>query len=141
MLRLSYNAYIDGMLSRTPVHLMPWRLIAAFVIQYESDEQHCSFLYYPNGCRTFLAVALCQLLQHSIAVDKEPRFETSCTHWIRSCSIAHQIYVVKCTPVPPAGKGQISIYSYFTPVGNIAAIHSCCTVNTEQVQSQISPKL
>ena len=31
------------------------------IIQNETDEQYCSFL--SNGCRTFRAVALCQLLQ------------------------------------------------------------------------------
>ena len=56
-------------------------------IQHESDEQYCSFLF--NGCRTFRAMSLCQLFD-----DKEPRLEMSCTHWIRSCSIAHQIHVV-----------------------------------------------
>ena len=30
----------------------------------------------------------------AVAVDKEPRLETSCTHWIGSCSIAHQFHVV-----------------------------------------------
>ena len=29
-----------------------------------------------------------------VAVGREPRLETSCTHFIRSCSIAHQIHVV-----------------------------------------------
>ena len=29
-----------------------------------------------------------------VAVDKEPRLEMSCTHLIRSCSIAHQFHVV-----------------------------------------------
>ena len=43
-------------------------------VQHESDGQFCSFL--SNGCRTFQAVALCQLLQGA----KEPRLETSCTH-------------------------------------------------------------
>ena len=33
-------------------------------VQHESDEQYCSFL--SNGCRTFRAVALCQLLQLAI---------------------------------------------------------------------------
>ena len=37
--------------------------------------------------------ALCQLLQ-GVAVDKEPRLEMSCTHWIGSCSIAHEFHVV-----------------------------------------------
>ena len=31
---------------------------------------------------------------YPVAVDKEPRLETSCTHLLRSCSIAHQIHVV-----------------------------------------------
>ena len=30
-----------------------------------------------------------------VAVNKEPRLETSCTHLIRSCSIAHQIHFAK----------------------------------------------
>ena len=29
-----------------------------------------------------------------VAVDKEPWLKTSSTHWIRSCSIAHQSHVV-----------------------------------------------
>ena len=38
-------------------------------------------------------------LSDPVAVDKEPRLKTSCTHWIRSCSIAHQIHVVLHTYV------------------------------------------
>ena len=38
-------------------------------------------------CRYNRAVALCQLLQGATV-------ETSCTHLIRSCSIAHQFHVV-----------------------------------------------
>ena len=47
---------------------------------------------YPMGAGRFkpwLFVNCCP-----VAVDEEPRLETSCTHWIGSCSIAHQFHVV-----------------------------------------------
>ena len=66
--------------------------ISSNIIQHETGEQYCSFL--SKVCRTFRAVALCQMLQgHPVAVDLK-RLETSCTHWIESCSIAHQFHGV-----------------------------------------------
>ena len=46
-------------------------------LQYNMNLTSNTAASYPNGCRTFRAVALCQLLQGQ---DKEPRLKTSCTH-------------------------------------------------------------
>ena len=61
--------------------------------QHESDNQYCSFL--SNGCRTFRAVALCQLLQGQKAtarnvlhpLDKKPQYCSS-----DSCCINQHSY-------------------------------------------------
>ena len=49
-----------------------WRAILQLSIQYVQDISSCG----------------------SLSTAKEPRLETSCTHWIESCSIAHQFHVV-----------------------------------------------
>ena len=45
--------------------------------------------------------------------DKEPRLETSCTHWIESCSIARQFHVVSTDAAMSLYgiKTQCAIYS------------------------------
>ena len=54
-----------------------------------------------------------------VAVDKEPRLETSCTHWIRSCSIAHQIHVVSTN-------AAMSLYGIKPAVIHLSTFQ-CCT--------------
>ena len=69
-MQLIYTLYICTY-KHALVHMLPqwgcltvgllWHLKVCNLIQHESDEQYCSFL--SSGCRTFRAVALCQLLQ------------------------------------------------------------------------------
>ena len=52
---------------------------------------------YPNGCRKFRAVALCQLLQVAVQqLTKSHGSKHPAPIWIRSCSNTRQIYVVLC---------------------------------------------
>ena len=51
--------------------------------------------------------------------DKAPQLETSCTHLIRSCSIAHQIHVVSTN-------AAMSLY-------RIVYIHSTCIMHNAHV--------
>ena len=61
-----------------------WWAILQLLIQWVQDV----------SSRGSLSTATCP-----VAVDKEPWLETSCTHWIRSCSIVHQIHVVSTNRV------------------------------------------
>ena len=69
-------------------------------VQHESDEQYCSFL--SNGCRTFRAVDLCQLLQ------------VACSSWHLSWS-AVMSWRIHCMPVSQA-KHTRYVYSVYSSV-------------------------
>ena len=50
--------------------------------------------FYPMGAGCFKPWLFVNCCREPVAVDKESRLETSRTHWIESCSIAHQFHVV-----------------------------------------------